>query len=569
MKHTSAIFVLFLLVFAAQSQPVNRYDVVISEIMANPSAATSLPNVKYLELCNTSTQTINLLNWTISDGSNTARINRSFELRPDSFIVISTVNGASALSSISNSISVSNFPALRVNGDLLVLRSPENQTIHAVAYSRTWYANEVKSAGGWSLEMMDTKRACEENNWKASIADAGGTPGYKNSVSAVSTHTPPLKALHAYAEDSLHLIIHFNKTLDSNGAALPTHYRLNNLAPASAAPIPPLFNAVLLSFAQPLQRNIVYALTVDAAITDCSGKQLGATVRLPTGLSEKPNPFDIVINELLFNPPPDGVDYIELFNRSKKIINLKHLYITNRNATGTVGTLKQVSETDLLLFPGDYLALTEDNKTLQQHFTAKNPEAIFELNSMPTMPNESGTIVLFNATGDVIDELAYNENWHFSLITTPKGVALERTDPEKPTQDAANWHSAATSAGFGTPGYQNSQYSVQPFRESKFSITPKVFSPDNDGLDDYLTIQYQFEEMGNVCNISVFDAQGRMVRKLVKNGLCGKEGYYRWDGLGDNNQVLKTGIYIILTETYTLNGKTSRDKKAVTLARRL
>ena len=49
-------------------------------------------------------------------------------------------------------------------------------------------------------------------------------------------------------------------------------------------------------------------------------------------------------------------------------------------------------------------------------------------------------------------------------------------------------------------------------------VTPKVFSPDNDGLDDIATIQYKINEPGYVANITIFDATGRPVSNLVRNG---------------------------------------------------
>ncbi len=65
-----------------------------------------------------------------------------------------------------------------------------------------------------------------------------------------------------------------------------------------------------------------------------------------------------------------------------------------------------------------------------------------------------------NAQGNIIDELVYNEKWHFKLIDNDEGVALERIDYNAPTQQQDNWHSAASSVGYGTPTYKNSQYKL-------------------------------------------------------------------------------------------------------------
>ena len=187
---------------------------------------------------------------------------------------------------------------------------------------------------------------------------------------------------------------------------------------------------------------------------------------------------------------------------------------------------------------------------------------------MPSYPNVSGTVVVLNTLGEVIDELSYDEKWHFDLVTNYKGVALERIDYNAPAQDKNNWHSAAASAGYGTPTYQNSQFKTNEQLQGGINISPRVFSPDNDGHDDFLTIAYQFPEPGYVCNITVFDARGRTIRYVVRNGICGTKGNFRWDGLDEKKQQISMGIYVILTEVYNLKGKTKRFKQAVTLAKR-
>src|SRR5205807_3632003 len=137
----------------------------------------------------------------------------------------------------------------------------------------------------------------------------------------------------------------------------------------------------------------------------------------------------------------------------------------------------------------------------------------------------------------------------------PSGVALERIDPAGPSQDKNNWHSAASTSGYGTPGYKNSQYKQQDIFNATIDVAPKVFSPDNDGHDDVSTISYQVGSSGYVANIYLFDANGRMVRYLVKNALLGLKGSWNWDGLDEKGQKLPVGNYIVYSELFTLDGK--------------
>ena len=105
-------------------------------------------------------------------------------------------------------------------------------------------------------------------------------------------------------------------------------------------------------------------------------------------------------------------------------------------------------------------------------------------------------------------------------------------------------------------------------RKDEIVVTPEIFSPDNDGIDDFADINYSFPSVGYVANITIFDASGRPVRYLQKNALSGIKGNYRWDGLGDKNQKLPQGIYIIYTEIFNTEGKKKQFKNTIVLARR-
>ena len=74
-------------------------------------------------------------------------------------------------------------------------------------------------------------------------------------------------------------------------------------------------------------------------------------------------------------------------------------------------------------------------------------------------------------------------------------------------------------------------------------------------MDDFASINYNFPSAGYVANITIFDALGRPVRYLQKNALSGATGSYIWDGLGEKQQKLARGIYIIFTEIFNTEGK--------------
>ena len=554
----------------SNAQVANRYDIVIDELMADPTPQIGLPNNEWIELRNTSATAINLLGWRIGDATGQSGTMPAFNLLPDSFVIVCTSSAVAAMSVYGPTISVTSFPSLDNAGDVIYLRSPQNKIIHAVSYTDAWYQNELKKDGGWTLEMIDTKNPCSGfTNWKASIDAKGGTPGKKNSVNAINPDATSPQLLRAYATDSLNITLVFDEPLDSLKAATAGNYSISDGigVPQFAIAIAPTFDKVSLRLNTPLNRNKVYTITV-SAVTDCTNNSIGNKNSARVGLSSVADSFDIVINEILFNPKPNGTDYVEIYNRSNKIIDLKQIYIASRNSTGVISSIKQLSAGNYLLFPQDFMVITEDPVIVKRDFITKNMDAFVTVTSMPSFNDDEGDVIILNVQGNIVDELKYSEKWHFKLIDNREGVALERIDYNAPTQNSDNWHSAATNVGYGTPTYKNSQYRIDLQAQGEITATPEIVSPDNDGIDDFATIDYSFPSPGYVANITIFDANGRAVRYLQRNALCGIKGNFRWDGLGEKFQKLPVGIYIIFTEVFNLNGKKKQFKNTIVLARR-
>ncbi|HUP13933.1 MAG TPA: lamin tail domain-containing protein [Niastella sp.] len=554
----------------AFAQFANRFDVVIDELFPDPSPPVQLPNAEFIELKNVSTTAFNIRNWKLSDGSTTATITSNFILKPDSVVIVCANNAVASFTALGSTIGVTNFPSLNNDADIISLYSAEGNLIHFVGYNSSWYQNAVKSDGGWTLEMIDTKNPCTGmTNWKASENISGGSPGRTNDADATNIDDQPPAVIRSATVDSVTITALFDEPLDSATAAWPANYTLNNgmAQPSSATVITPLCTEVILKLAKPLNHQTVYKLIVQK-VKDCSGNEINQLNTAKAGLPVIADSLSIVINEVLFNPQPDGFDYIEIYNRSNSIIDLKQLYLATRNATGQLISVTSLSTASWLLFPGEYRVFTENRLWLQQQYLIKDPSLIIELASLPSLPDDKGTIVLTNMHGAVIDELRYDHNWHFALVSQKEGVALERLNYNLPTQDKSNWSSAASTVNYGTPGNINSQLMGDGQLKGQVAITPAIFSPDNDGFNDFAAIEYQLGEPGYVGNVRVFDANGRLVRHLVNSASLAATGRFRWDGLDDRLNKLPIGMYVVLTEIFNLQGKTRKFKQVVTLARR-
>lgn len=548
----------------------NRYDVVIDEIMADPTPQIGLPNNEWIELRNTTSAPVNLQGWRIGDSGGQSGPMPDFTLNPDSIVIVCTGSAVAALSAFGDAISVTNFPSLSNDGEQLFLASPNGQIIHGLSFSSSWYKNELKKEGGWTLEMIDTHNPCGGgDNWIASNNNAGGTPGTINSVDAVDTDNTSPKLKNAYAKDNTTIVLVFDEPVDSLASSTVANYTIDGgISLITAETLQVLFSEVQLKTNNPLTENVVYNITANN-IADCKGNTIGADNKAKVGLATEALPGDAIVNEILFDPRSGGYDYVEFYNKSNKIFDASHLYMANRNSVGVISSLIQVSTTPFNIFPGDYFVITENADNLALNYLIQNPKAILPVTSLPSLPDDEGYALLINQQGTLIDEVNYSDDWHFKLIDNAEGVSLERVDPEGPTQSAGNWHSAASTAGYGTPGYKNSQFKNLQSINAEILVTPKVFSPDNDGFDDLATIQYKMDQPGYVANITIFDAAGRPVRNLVRNGTLATSGYWNWDGLDDKGLKLAIGTYIIFTEIFNEQGKKDSFKNVVVLARKL
>jgi len=541
-------------------------ELLITEIMADEAPAAGLPEQEYIELYNPTDKVLTLLGIRYTDATSTATL-PDVQLLPGKYAVVVPNTQVASFSEYGQVIGISNFPSLNNSGELLQLRQPGGKLIYATSYSDSWYKDNTKKDGGWSLEMIDVTNPCGgAENWMASADTHGGTPAQANSVAASNPdNTPPvLEDATAIAPDKL--LLTFNEKLDSVQAASIASYSINPSIGITNAQVPgPLFTEVILQLAAPLQENQLYTLSA-TSMADCAGnlnmQPLQATFALPSA----PEAGDVVINEILFNPRPNGVDFVELVNRSDKYINLKNWQLASTSGD-SISNFKIITTTNYVLAPGQYVVLTSSPESIKINYPAAKEEVFLKMAALPVYPDEAGTVVVLQPDGITSDRFSYDEKMHFALLDDVNGVSLERVRLAGESI-AGNFHSAATTV-FATPGYQNSQAQSEAQAQQMFQVEPKVFSPDGDGYEDFTTLNYTTGKTGLVANITVFDAQGREIRKLVRNELLAAEGFFQWDGLKADGSKAATGYYLFYIELFGLNGEKSQYKEKVVLGGQL
>jgi hypothetical protein len=518
-------------------------DVIINEFMCDPEPPVALPNVEFVEVYNKSNKIFNLTSWKLADASSSGTIQGGWLMPGEYRVLTATAN----VDSFAVAQAVSSFPSLNNSGDAIVLRSDLGIVIDSINYTDDWYNDPLKEDGGYSIERINPNDPCTDiTDWRASISSTGGTPGAVNSVLDLTADTGLPSFVQLIASAPNYLEIEFSEGMDSLSLmnavfSFQPSLTIQNQYVLSAFP-----TSSVLQFVEDLQPSQVYTIEMEN-VADC---WLNSTTLLGQfALPDVIEVGDLIINEILSDPVTGGSDYVELYNNSSKLLDMKDLIVANYD-DGTIGNQKNIP-THFLLYPDSYVVLTEDSVQLKQQYAAAIPGRYIEMD-LPSWNNDSGTVYILNNL-TLLDKVSYTDDWHFRLLDNLDGKSLERIDPNGASDSKENWHTAAESIGFGTPGRVNSQF-YPVLSNGTFSFTSETVSPDNDGFEDVLQINYEMNDAGYLGTFTIFDDRGRQIATVFKSELLGVTGTFKWDGVREDGTKATIGTYVGVFEAFDISG---------------
>ena len=273
---------------------------------------------------------------------------------------------------------------------------------------------------------------------------------------------------------------------------------------------------------------------------------------------------DLVINEIMYDPETNNSEYVEFYNLSSDPVNIGGWKFEDEN-----GNTNKLIETSFVIQPKEYFILIADSSALINYnlFVYENKNIVGE--SSLGLVNTGELILLKDVRGNVIDSVFYSDDWNNKNIASTQNKSLERINPSLDGNNPLNWSTSVNSIG-GTPGNQNSIFAENLNKSANISVNPNPFSPDNDGFEDFTVINYNLTQATAQVRIKIFDSKGRLVRTLLNNQASGSDGSVIFDGLDDENNALRMGIYIIFLEALNDNsGIVETIKSTVVVARRL
>lgn len=536
-----------------------RFDVVFTEIMPDPTPIVGLPDCEYVEIYNRSNNDIDLDGWTLQAGKSMGKLS-NYVIKANSYLLLCP-KSAVELFNIDNVTSPSSWPAIANNKSDLLLTSKNGQIIDALKYSSKWFNETFKDDGGWAFERVDNDNfSGNESNWKYSLSAQGGSPGKANSIAANNIDNYAPKLVFANIEnDNRTLNLRFNECMKRPKKMEYITANLLHLKVDSVVLDTVFLQNISIILRQPLDAKVDYEVQ-STDIEDFNGNKF-IPQNFHIGVAEAAEANDLIINEIMFDTNNGYPKFVEILNISDKVIDLSSLRFCIMS-DDKIASMTNISESQRLIFNGNYIGLTSDSLACADVYQPRNPQWIVNVPKFPNLVAKEGSIAITTPDGVIVDKLYYNTNMHSSLISNKKNVSLERVSE----QVESRWTSAAESAGFQTVTDKNSQFiESEKSTDELIRIPNKVFTPNGDGEDDELIIYYSMPDYGWNGTLRIYSSNGRLIRVLVNNQTLSSDGYWLWNGSDEDGNRLSPGTYIILFEGFNADGDSRKVKNTCVL----
>ncbi len=545
-------------------ESAKAYDLVINEILADPSPPVLLPEIEYIEIFNGSAEDIYIKGWHLTINKYVTELPDEI-IRSGEYALIIDAEDMFSYNIDIHKIACDKFPALNNKAAEIILQDSLGSLMHAVRYSDDLYETSSKKDGGWSLEMINPNDPCAKfYNWQESIDYRGGTPGEENSIFQSSAVSSIPELWRAAVTERSSLMLYFSEPLDSIRSISPEFFTVNHGigVPDSIIPAWPILDRLELFFSTAFKENQIYEIFLSSDLCDCSGQSLIYSGNFQFSVPEWGDNTGIIINEVMFDPEYGFTEYIELYNQSDNTIDLRNF---NLIIGGTDEDTLIITQEYFPVYANEYIIIAEHYKGIDNSEIFSKAERIVYMENMPFLTNNGSEIYILNAEKQICDLAFYSPAYHHSILTDTKGVALERISPGESGFDPDNWHSASSGSGYQTPAAENSQNEIAN-PSFRIEISPTTITPNGDGVDDELIISYKMDAPGYMARIIIFDKIGRKVHALANGDLLATEGDYFFKGTDNTGNSLPSGYYIVFFDAYNDKGNRHKEKKSFVVA---
>jgi hypothetical protein len=469
-------------------------SIIVSEIMYLPQGGEP----EWIEIYNTTEDSVNLKDWTISDILTTPVKSKiatdNVFIPPHKYLILSKDSTITFYHRYFHSnVIVLNIPVLNNDEDGVILKDSRGVTIDSIHYYKTWGA-----LSGFSLERkLFTLDSNLPNNWGASKDLEMSTPGRINSLTTkkydlsflIISSIPefPIRGDDIILKvgvinngsnraDNFKIQLYYSNDSTSNHTFLN---ELSNLTLNASDSSWFISGAAIKN----IQSNI-YAKAIIIFSTDEDTLNNSGISKIVIGYKKNL----ILINEIMYDPAPNEPEWFELVNISNETVNLKNWIIGDLTATAYQ---PKISSSDLFLKTGEFLIITKDSSLFKNYHT--NFRGRIRNVNTGTLGNTSDRIIIYDFRDAPIDSLYYQSEWGGK-----KGFSLERISLDKSTNDSTNWMTSLSKSG-STPGGINSVVNLKGYERNDVIINEIMYDPseNNSEFVEFLNISDDSVDIGS------------------------------------------------------------------------
>lgn len=495
-------------------------SIVINEIMADPTPSVGCPEIEYIELYNTTSDTISLKDWKWVNSS-TVQNFPSWEIPPLSYLLVCDQQDIFQWSF--PVLGLENFLSLTNSSDSLTILDATNQLIDHVHYSIEYYHTD-EPEGGFSMEQIDPTTACSgATNWRISQSPTGGSPGEPNSILDATHGEEKVEILDWGIDTNGNIYLWPSLPITQDSIAL----KINNQT--EHYPINTHLDSAIIRINDYNQQGTI---TIESLNVCHQEQAIEFTIEyyIPRDTS-----VSMWMQELLFHPFENCPSFVEFFNPNHFAISLDNWKIGNGK-----DVLIDVQNHHHFIEPFGVLALSLQPETIKQFYPESHAQNshIHRTKKMPYFTQAEGDVEWFYKT-ERKDHFSYSEEMHAEGLENYEGKSLEKISPS----DAHSlWITASSQVGYATPGYQNSQRYTTHDSIDTWTLSPICFSPNGDGKDDFVQIQWNNALSSEWVQWCIINDAGIPVYQQAATW-SGNLRQWTWDGNNQMGQRCEPGMY--------------------------
>ncbi len=518
---------------------ISESTVIINEIQPAPIG----DEPEWLELFNPGTDTLELIDFTISDNVSTKEM-PDITIPPKSYVLISKDTFAIKQSRDIPETAMfcqMTLPIFNNTYDMAVIADNNGNTADSLYYDLNW------GTKGITFERIDHEKPAFRDNISPSVDPSGATAGKVNSVVPVEydleiisvvniehSFVFNIKNIGKYAINDADLYLFISK-YDNSISDIPSLIiDIPNISSGDSTALLITEEKITNIYLDKGFINIS-ALIHSNKDENSDNDSIAAEYYLPYP------PNSVLINEFLYQPEDNNAEFIEFYNISKDTIDIKGWMINDQyNSTGA----DEIIIKEKMPIPPDSLFVIAMDSTIFLSFPELNGNPLVYINNYKfNLNNDTDEIIISQPDSSVQDSLRYYSSWHSEWVQFPQNISLEKKYNNDNSNLPQNWASSTATKG-STPLSINSTELPKP-NSIKISAKPNPFSRIVEN-NTKINLELPFDQQ--LIKAYIFTPDGILVRKLADDKTVPSFTELIWNGINDDGYNLQIGPYVLLVE---------------------